>query len=158
MAETTWRKIAFFEVGEDGKPHPIPIPEELEAFRRMAADNCEDSKVSAMYYAGVGGSARAGVTVDPVKLTRAVHAGDAVLSIAGAETFVMPGGGITFLADVEKMVEEPFNYTASPAVIAPIEYTITKEKYEAIGGHMQAIRPREEVLREGRTECVKLKR
>lgn len=158
VAETTWRKIAFFEVGEDGKPHPIPIPEELEAFRRMAADNCEDSKVSAMYYAGVGGSARAGVTVDPVKLTRAVHAGDAVLSIAGAETFVMPGGGITFLADVEKMVEEPFNYTASPAVIAPVEYTITKEKYEAIGGHMQAIRPREEVLREGRTECVKLKR
>lgn len=66
--------------------------------------------------------------------------------------------GVKFLADVEKMVEEPFNYTASPAVIAPIEYTITKEKYEAIGGHMQAIRPREEVLREGRTEYVKLKR
>ena len=158
VAETTWRNIALFEVGEDGKPHSVAIPEELEKFRKMAADNCEDSKVSAMYYAGVGGSARAGVTVDPIQLTKAVHAGDAVLSIAGAETFVMPGGGITFLADVEKMVDEPFHYTASPAVVAPIEYTITKEKYQAIGGHMEAIRPRSEVLKEGRTEWVDLKR
>lgn len=157
VAETTWRKIALFEVGEDGKPHPVDIPEDLEKFRQLAADACEDSRVSAMYYAGVGGSARAGVTVDPIRLTRAVHSGDAELSIAGAKTFVMPGGGITFLADVEKMVDHPFNYTASPAVVAPIEYTITKEKYREIGGHMEAIRSKREVLEEGRFEYMKLK-
>lgn len=157
VAETTWRKIALFEVGRDGKPHPTEIPNELEQFRQLAANACEDSRVSAMYYAGVGGSARAGVTIDPIRLTQAVHSGDAELSIAGAKTFVMPGGGITFLADVEKMVDRPFNYTASPAVLAPIEYTIVKEKYREIGGHMDAIRSKEDVLAEGRFEYVKLK-
>lgn len=73
VAETTFRKIALFEVSNEGKPIQIEISEELEEFRKMAAGNCEDSKVSAMYYAGVGGSARAGVTVNPVKLTQAVH-------------------------------------------------------------------------------------
>lgn len=158
VAETTWRNIALFEVSEEGKAVEIEIPLELEEFRQMAAENCEDSKVSAMYYAGVGGSARAGVTVNPIKLTQAVHKGDAVLSIAGAETFLMPGGGISFLSDVEKMVDEPFNYTASPAVLAPIEYTIVKEKYDEIGGHIKAVRKLDDVKKEGRYEYTKLKK
>jgi NAD-dependent dihydropyrimidine dehydrogenase PreA subunit len=158
VAETTFRNIALFEVSQEGKPIPLEIPAELEEFRKMAASNCEDSTVSAMYYAGVGGSARAGVTVNPIKLTQAVHKGDAVLSIAGAEAYVLPGGGITFLADVDKMVDEPFNYTASPAVLAPIEYTIIKEKYDDIGGHIKAVRKLEDVKKEGRFQLTKLKR
>ena len=158
IAETTWRNIALFEISEEGKPVEIAISDEIETFRQLAAGNCEDSKVSAMYYAGVGGSARAGVSVNPIMLTQAVHNGDAVLSIAGAETFVMPGGGITFLADVEKMVDEPFNYTASPAVLAPIEYTIIKEKYDKIGGHIKSVRKMEDVKSEERFEYTKLKR
>lgn len=158
VAETTWRKVALFSVSEEGKPVQIPLTEELEEFRKLAADNCEDSRVSAMYYAGVGGSARAGVTVDPIKLTQAVHRGDAVLTIAGAPAYVMPGGGITFLADVEKMVEKPFNYTASPAVVAPIEYTIVKEKYGDIGGHIKAVRKMEEVIKEDRYQTIRLEK
>ncbi|HCJ58041.1 4Fe-4S binding protein [Lutispora sp.] len=158
VAETTWRKVALFSVNEEGKPVQIPLTEELEEFRKLAADNCEDSRVSAMYYAGVGGSARAGVTVDPIKLTQAVHRGDAVLTIAGAPAYVMPGGGITFLADVEKMVEKPFNYTASPAVVAPIEYTIVKEKYGDIGGHIKAVRKMEEVIKEDRYQIIRLEK
>ncbi len=158
IAETTWRQIALFEVDENGKPQQIDIFPELEEFRAMAANNCEDSKVSLMYYAGVGGSARVGVTVDPIKLTQAVHRGDAVLSIGGAETFVMPGGGITFLADVEKMLDNPFSYTASPAIVAPIEYTITKEKYAQIGGHIKSVRPMADVITEGRYEHISLKK
>lgn len=150
VAETTWRKVALFELNEELEPVSIPLTSELEEFRKMAAANCEDSRVSAMYYAGVGGSARAGVTVNPIEPTKAVHRGDAHLTIAGAPTFVMPGGGITFLADIDKMVPKPFTYTASPAVVAPIEYTVLKSKYKAIGGHIQAIRPLNEVLKEGR--------
>lgn len=157
VAETTWRNIALFEVSKEGKPVPIPITPQIEAFRKMAAGCCEDSRVSAMYYAGVGGSARAGVTPDPIQITKAVHRGDATLTIAGAPTYLMPGGGITFLADVEKMVENPFNYTASPAVIAPIEYTMTVEKYKAIQGHVHAMQTKESVLAEGRFEFVELK-
>lgn len=157
VVETTWREIALFEVNEGGEPLRVGVPADLEAFRRMAADCCEDSRVSAMYYAGVGGSARAGVTVDPIQITKAVHRGDAVLTIAGAPTFVMPGGGITFLADVEKMVDHPFNFTPSPAVLAPIEYTMTVENYAEIKGHMSAIRIKDDVLVEGRYEFIKLK-
>lgn len=156
VAETTWRKIALFEVNEEGKPAPVPITPEIEEFRKMAAGCCEDSRVSAMYYAGVGGSARAGVTVDPVQITKAVHEGAATLTIAGAPTYLMPGGGITFLADVEKMVDRPFNYTASPAVLAPIEYTMTVDRYTQIKGHVHAMRSKEEVLAEGRFEWVEL--
>lgn len=157
VAETTFRKVALFEVNSEGEPIEIPLTKELEEFRQMAANNCEDSRVSAMYYAGVGGSARAGVTVDPIQLTKAVHRGDAILSIAGAPAYVMPGGGITFLADVDKMVEKPFTYTPSPAIVAPIEYTIIKEKYAEIGGHIKAIQTMEEVVKEGRFEVIKLK-
>ncbi|MCF0248083.1 MAG: 4Fe-4S binding protein [Synergistes sp.] len=158
VAETTWRKIALFEVSPEGKPVPVEIPAELEEFRKMAAGCCEESRVSAMYYAGVGGSARAGVTVDPIRITQAVHEGDATLTIAGAPTYVMPGGGITFLADVEKMIDHPFNFTASPAVLAPIEYTMTVEKYAKIKGHVHAMRTKEDVLKEGRYEFVELKK
>jgi ferredoxin len=150
VAETTWRDIALFELAANGELTRIPIPADLEELRRMFADNCEPSSVSVMYYAGVGGSARAGVTVNPIRLTQAVHRGDAVLSIAGAPTYVMPGGGITFLADVAQMVDKPFTYTTSPAVVAPIEYTILKEKYGEIGGHVKSIRPLSEVIAEGR--------
>lgn len=156
VAETTWRQIALFEVTPDGKPIRVEIPSKLEAFCVMAAGCCEDSRVSAMYYAGVGGSARAGVTVDPVQITQAVHRGDAVLSIAGAPTFVMPGGGITFLADVEKMVDRPFNFTPSPAVLAPIEYTMSVENYAKIKGHVSSMRTKDDVLAEGRFERIDL--
>jgi len=158
VAETTWRKIALFEVDEEGKPLQIPVPPELEEFRKMAADSCEDSRVSAMYYAGVGGSARAGVTLDPVKITEAVHKGKATLTIAGAPTFLMPGGGITFLADVEKMVDMPFTYTPSPAIVAPIEYTMLLDQYAEIKGHTHAARTIDDVLEEGRWEFTDLKK
>ena len=69
----------------------------------------------------------------------------------------MPGGGITFLADVDKMVEKPFTYTPSPAIVAPIEYTIIKEKYAEIGGHIVAIKSMDEVKEEERYKLVKLK-
>ncbi len=154
VAETTWRDIALYVVNEQGGLDRVAIPPGLEQLRKMFADNCEESRVSAMYYAGCGGSARAGVTVNPIMLTRAVHKGDAVLSIAGARTYVMPGGGITFLSDVSEMVDKPFTYTTSPAVVAPIEYTILKDKYAAIGGHIKAVRTFKDVIDEGRFRWI----
>ncbi|HYE81426.1 MAG TPA: 4Fe-4S binding protein [Clostridia bacterium] len=155
VAETTWRKVVLFEIGQNGELLEIPLTPELEAFRQMAAASCEDSRVSALYYAGVGGSARAGMTVNPIALTEAVHRGDAVLTVAGAPTFVLPGGGITFMSDVEAMRSKPFTYTASPALVAPIEYTILRSRYAEIGGHIQAIRPLCEVYQEDRFERFK---
>ncbi|MEW6662772.1 MAG: DUF362 domain-containing protein [Bacillota bacterium] len=156
VAETTWRQVALFQVNESGEAVEVPVTPEIEAMRVIFESNCEESRVSAMYYAGVGGSARAGVTVNPIKLTQAVHRGEVVLSIAGAPAYVMPGGGITFLADVEQMVPKPFTYTPSPALVAPIEYTALLSKYAEIGGHIQSIRPLREVFQEGRFQWYKL--
>jgi hypothetical protein len=55
------------------------------------------------------------------------------------------------------MIEHPFNYTASPAVLAPIEYTMTVKTYEDIKGHIHAMRTKEDVLAEGRYEFTELK-
>ncbi len=149
VAETTWRKAALFELDKDFVPQEIPLTPEIKELVEMIAGNCEDAKVSALYYAGVGGSARAGVTVNPIKLTQAVHRGDAVLTIGGAPTYVFPGGGITFLADVEKMAPRPFSMIPTPAIVAPVEYTIEYSKYKEIGGHITAVRPLRQVLKNG---------
>ncbi len=150
VAETTWQRVALLEWRGDGQLEILPTPPEVEELRAKLADNCEAARTSVLYYAGVGGSARAGVTVNPIALTRAVHRGDAVLSIAGAPAYVLPGGGVTFLADVEQMVPQPFTFVPLPALVSPIEYTIEYSKYAEIGGHIRSVRPLREVLQEGR--------
>ena len=104
-------------------------------------DSCEPSLVSAMYTGGSGGSARAGVTKFPIKLTRAVHESRANLTIGGAPAFVMPGGGISFMVDVNKVKSGSFYWTPTPATICPIEYTMELKDYKAIGGHLEAMKP-----------------
>jgi hypothetical protein len=97
--------------------------------------------VSAIYTAGSGGSARAGVTKFPIKLTQAIHARKATLTVGGSPTFVMPGGGISFMVDVERVKAGSFYWTPTPATICPVEYTMEKDEYEKIGGHVGAMKP-----------------
>jgi 6-hydroxynicotinate reductase len=97
--------------------------------------------VSAIYTAGSGGSARAGVTKFPIKLTQAIHARKANLTVGGSPTFVMPGGGISFMVDVERVKPGSFYWTPTPATICPVEYTMEKNEYEKIGGHVEAMKP-----------------
>ena len=90
---------------------------------------------------GAGGSARAGVTRYPLRLTHAIHEQRAVLTVGGAPVFVLPGGGITFYVDVEQVKPGAFSWTPTPAIIAPLEYTMLLKDYEAMGGHVEAIKP-----------------
>jgi hypothetical protein len=53
----------------------------------------------------------------------------------------MPGGGINFMVDVERVKEGSFYWTPTPATICPIEYTMDLEEYENMGGHMEAMKP-----------------
>ncbi len=147
VAETTWRKVALFVLNEKGELEERPLSPEIKEMKEMIANNCEDAKVSVLYYAGVGGSARAGITVNPIKLTQAVHSQKANLTIGGAPAFVFPGGGITFLADVEKMAPKPFSMIPTPAIVAPVEYTIEYSDYKEIGGHMEAVKGCNEIIR-----------
>ena len=95
---------------------------------------------------GAGGSLRAGVTTNPVKLTRSVKEALTHVSCGGAAAYVWPGGGITVMVDVMQMPTNAFGYVPTPALVAPIEFTLRRADYAALGGHVDRIRPVESVL------------
>jgi NAD-dependent dihydropyrimidine dehydrogenase PreA subunit len=141
ITETTGGDGVLFELGEDGSLHEIPMSETAKKALETISSSCERSLVSAVYMGGTGGSARAGVALYPVKLTHAVHEGKANLSVGGAPTFILPGGGINFMVDVERVKADFFYWTPTPATICPIEYTMELGDYEEMGGHIQAMKP-----------------
>lgn len=141
VTETTGQKASLFELAEDGSLHEISVTEKAMKALAAISASCEPSLVSAMYMGGAGGSARAGVTLYPVRLTQAVHAGKANLTVGGAPTCVLPGGGINFMVDVGRVKANFFYWTPTPATICPIEYTMAFKDYEEMGGHLHAMRP-----------------
>lgn len=141
ITETTGQNMAMFKVDHQGELVSIPLTDRAKFALKTIGDSCEPSLVSAMYTAGIGGSARAGVTKYPIKLTRAVQDCRANLTIGGAQAFVMPGGGISFIVDVNRVRSGSFYWTPTPATICPVEYTMTVANYEAIGGHIEAMKP-----------------
>ncbi len=141
ITETTGRRAAMFRLSSDGRFEPIPLTDEAAKAVEAIAETCQESMVSAVYVGGAGGSARAGVTKYPLRLTRAVHARKAVLTCGGAPVFVLPGGGITFYADVEHVAPGAFTWVPTPATVAPVEYTMRLDDYREMGGHVEAVRP-----------------
>jgi len=141
ITETTGQSGAMFELREDGELVEIPLTDKARAALEAVVATCEPSRVSAVYSGGAGGSARAGVTRYPIKLTEAVHANKAHLTVGGCDAYVLPGGGITFLVDVEKVKAGSFYWTPTPASICPVEYTMERKDYEAMGGHVEAMKP-----------------
>ncbi len=104
---------------------------------------------SVLFMAGAGGSLRAGVTQNPVKLTRSVRATETRVTCGGAPVYVWPGGGITLMVDVLAMPERAFGYVPTPAIVAPLEFTMSRVDYAALGGHMGAIRTVSDILEAG---------
>lgn len=150
VTETTGQKAALFTVAQDGGVAEIPLTQKAIEVVDLIKSNCEDARVSAVYVGGTGGSARAGVTHYPVKLTRAVHEGEANLTIGGAPTYILPGGGINFRVDVEKIVPNAFTWVPTPATVTPVEYTMTLDKFREIGGHVDKIVRKKEINKKDR--------
>jgi hypothetical protein len=96
-----------------------------------------------------GGSLRAGVTKNPVRLTRSVQSRETVLTSGGAECYIWPGGGITFMVDVTRLPAGAFGYVPTPALVAPLEFTLPRDAYLAMGGHEGAITSVDRIVAEG---------
>ena len=141
ITETTGRNGRLFELGKDRNFKEILLTEACTQALETITSSCEASRVSAVYMGGAGGSARAGVTLYPLKLTKAVHEARASLTVGGAPTYVLPGGGINFMVDVERVKEGFFYWTPTPATICPIEYTMELRSYKEMGGHLEAMKP-----------------
>lgn len=140
VVNTTGEIFALFTLLEDGQFKEIPMSEAAMGVAQTIQNNCQRSMTSVLYTGGTGGSARGGVCTHPVKITEAVHAQKAVLSIGGAPAFVYPGGGINFIVDTQKVVNKAFSWVPTPATVAPVEYTMKKSDYQAMGGHMDQIK------------------
>ncbi|OPY63348.1 MAG: 6-hydroxynicotinate reductase [Syntrophorhabdaceae bacterium PtaU1.Bin034] len=145
VTETTGRNFGFFRIRNGRFVKEEAGPEAMK-FIEVLRDTCEQSRVSAVFAAGVGGSARAGVTKNPIKLTKAVHGGKVGVTIGGARPFIFPGGGINFLVDVEKIKYGSIYLSPTPSFILPIEYTMRRDTFAEIGGHIDSIEPIENVL------------
>jgi len=134
---------------DDLLPVKRELPEALEKSVRLIDENCEPALCSVLFMAGAGGSLRAGVTENPVRLTRSVHGSLTRVSCGGVPAYVWPGGGITLMVDVTRLPDNAFGYVPTPALVAPIEFTLAREDYLALGGHGGAIRSVEDVLETG---------
>jgi hypothetical protein len=62
---------------------------------------------------------------------------------------VWPGGGIMLMVDVMRTPDNAFGYVPTPALVAPIEFTLRRDDYERLGGHVSKIRTIEDVIARG---------
>ncbi len=154
MVSTTGEDAAFFVLDDDLRPVPAEMPEPLVRVVERIGENCEPALVSVLFMAGAGGSLRAGVTENPVKLTRSVRRALTRVTCGGAPVYVWPGGGITFMVDVTRMPAHSFGYVPTPALVAPIEFTLRLDDYRELGGHMDSVRRLEDVVSDPRVRAM----
>jgi len=48
--------------------------------------------------------------------------------------------------DVSRMPEHAFGYVPTPALVAPIEFTLNIKDYAALGGYMDHVRPLDSIM------------
>ena len=75
MVSTTGEQHAFYRLDESLRPIEAELPENLRKSVERIRENCEPALSTVLFMAGAGGSLRAGVTENPVRLTRSVRAG-----------------------------------------------------------------------------------
>ena len=148
MVSTTGEDSAFYVLDDELKPVQQEMPAVLQTVVDRIGENCEPALASVVFMAGAGGSLRAGVTENPVRLTRSVRDLLTRVTCGGAPAYIWPGGGITLMVDVTRMPENSFGSVPTPALGAPIEFTMKKEDFQQMGGHMDFIRKLEEVSEE----------
>jgi hypothetical protein len=149
MVSTTGEEYGYYELDADLKPVALPLPAALEPTVRLIDENCEASLCNVLFMGGAGGSLRSGVTKNPVRLTQSVQQGETRLTSGGADCYIWPGGGITFMVDVLRLPEGAFGSVPTPALVAPLEFTLPRDAYLALGGHAEAIRSLQDVMETG---------
>ena len=146
MVSTTGEQAAWFVLDDQLRPQPAPLPAEIENAVARIAENCEPALCTVLFMGGAGGSLRAGVTENPVQLTRSVRNALTRVTCGGAPVYIWPGGGITLMVDVAKMPKQSFGSVPTPALVVPIEFTMRRDDYAALGGHVGSIVTLPEVL------------
>lgn len=149
MTSTTGEHASWYVLDDKLEPVEQDMPDDVRRIVERIGENCEPSLTTVLFLGGAGGSLRAGVTENPVLLTRAIK--DALVNVTcgGAPAYVWPGGGITVMVDVMRMPDNSFGTVPTPAIVAPIEFSMKLDDYRALGGHMDHVRTLEDALRRG---------
>jgi hypothetical protein len=146
MVSTTGEDAGYFILDESLRPIATEMPEAIQKAVARIGENCEPALTTVMFMAGAGGSLRAGVTENPIRLTRSIKEALVRVTSGGAPVYIWPGGGITYMVDVAAMPDNAFGYVPTPAIVAPIEFTMRLVDYRDLGGHMGSVRAVEEVI------------
>ncbi|HYM03958.1 MAG TPA: 6-hydroxynicotinate reductase, partial [Stellaceae bacterium] len=136
----------YYVLDDKLRPVKAAMPEPIRRVVERIGENCEPALSSVLFMAGAGGSLRAGVTENPVRLTRSVRDALVRVTCGGAPCYVWPGGGITLMVDVSAMPDNAFGYVPTPALVGPIEFTMKLADYAALGGHMDRVQKLDDVL------------
>jgi hypothetical protein len=154
MVSTTGEDSGYFILDDQLRPRPADMPEAVRKSVERIGENCEPALTSVIFMAGAGGSLRAGVTENPIRLTRSIKDALVRVTSGGAPVYIWPGGGITYMVDVLAMPDNAFGHVPTPAIVAPIEFTLRLADYRDLGGHMGSVRPVESVIRQGHLQLT----
>jgi hypothetical protein len=149
MVSTTGEQFAYYVLDEKLTPQKKDLPEKLISTVKLIEENCEPALCTVMFIGGAGGSLRSGVTNNPIQLTKSVQNKKTNITCGGASPYIWPGGGITLMVDVMDMPNNSFGYVPTPAIVAPLEFTLEKNQYKLIGGHIDNIRSQEDIIKKG---------
>ena len=146
FVSTTGEDFAYFVLSETLELLPAPMPDAVTKVVERIGENCEPALCTVLFLGGAGGSLRAGVTENPILLTRSIKDRLTKVTCGGAESFVWPGGGIMVMADVSQMPDNSFGTVPTPAIVAPIEFSLTLADYLALGGYAEQVRTLDDVV------------
>jgi hypothetical protein len=146
FVSTTGEDHAYFVLDEQLRFVPAAMSAALRKVVDRIGENCEPALCSVLFLGGAGGSLRAGVTDNPIALTRSIKELLTNVTAGGAPAYVWPGGGIMMMVDVIRMPDNAFGYVPTPAIVAPIEFVMNLADYAAMGGYMHRVRRIEDVL------------
>ena len=149
MVSTTGENYSYYELDNELIPKKKKLPANLKSSVELIEENCEPALCTVMFVGGAGGSLRSGVTKNPIQLTKSVKNNETNITCGGAKTYIWPGGGITLMVDVHEMPDNSFGYVPTPAIVAPLEFTIDRNKYKLIGGHTTKIRSKKDIIENG---------
>jgi hypothetical protein len=113
MVSTTGEDAAYFVLDDALEPVAAKMPDKLQVVVERIGENCEPALTTVMFMAGAGGSLRAGVTENPVRLTRSVKEALTRVTCGGAPVYVWPGGGITLMVDAATCRPRPSSRPSS---------------------------------------------
>jgi len=149
MVSTTGEQYGYYVLDDELVPQRRDLPAALVPSVELIGENCEPALCTVLFMGGAGGSLRAGATRNPVKLTRSVHSTSTRVTCGGAPAYIWPGGGITIMVDVTHMPDNSFGYVPTPAIVAPIEFNVSRDDYRALGGYDEAVRSVDDIVEKG---------